>query len=215
MPFDIGDNYKYLNDLLSKNNGGYISPQEYTRYCNVSQQELWDDFMGRKTTPRITLGKNRLVDSRLLPFKKKVNAAFANEVLTKPAKCGYISAIYTRPSRIPVKPLDDDRQATVFNDPLCSPNEQDMYYVEGFTELTLLGEESLNITIEYYEKPTDVLYATTLVNGRPVYNQAGSVQFQWDKSEEQEITNRVLLKCGLSMRDTLEIQAANNNINQE
>lgn len=215
MPFDIGSNYKYVTDLLSKNDGVYISPEEYTRYANVSQNEMFDDFLGRKTTPRIVLGKNRLVDGRLLPFKRKLPTAFVSEVLTKPANCGYISAVYTTANKIPVKPLDDDRQAMVFQDPLASPNDQDMYYVEGFTDLTLLGEEALNVTLEYYERPTDVLYATVDTSGRPVYDPTNSVQFQWDKAEQEELSARILMKCGLSMRDIQEVQYGQNKINQE
>ncbi len=215
MAIDVGQHYLYIQDLLSKNNGVYISPKEYERYGNASSNEMFDDFLGLKTTPRIVLGKNRLVDSRLLPFKKRVNLAFSNELLTKPANCRYISAVYTTANKVPVRPLDDDRQARVFQNPLASPNEDDMYYVDEHTQLRLLGEDSLSVTLEYYQRPTPIVYAYTTVNGRPVYDQANSTQYDWDVSEMEELTNRVLAKAGLSMKDSMQIQVANNKINQE
>lgn len=215
MPISPGENYLYLKDLLSKNSGAYIAPKEYERYGNIASNEMFDDFLGRKTNPRIVLGKNRLVDTRLLPFKKKANLSFSGEVLTKPANCAYISAVYTTSGRIPVKPLDDDRQAMIMQDPLASPNDEDKYYVEGLTQLTLLGEDSLAVTVEYYERPTPMVYAFTEVSGRPVYNDAGSTYYQWDKSEEAELTNRILEKAALSMRDVLQLQTSNNKIAQE
>lgn len=213
---NVGSNYQYINSLISKNNGVFISIAEYEKYGYEASKEMFDDFMGIKTTPRISLGKNRLVDSRLLPYKKKVNLSFASEVLTKPTDCRYISAVYTRPGKIPVKPLDDDRQAMIMADPLASPNDQDKYYIEGFTELTLLGEEALNVTVEYYERPKPVVYAYTPgVGGRPVYNDAGSTHYAWDASEEPELTSRILAKVGLSMKDQIELQVAQNTKNQE
>lgn len=216
MPITTGENYAYLNNLLSKNNGQHISISEYIQYANIASNEMFDDFLGIKTTPRIVLGKNRLVDTRLLPFKRKLNTTFTNEVLTKPANCRYISAVYTRPARIPVKPLDDDRQAMIMQDPLASPNGEDKYYVDNGTQLQLLGEETLPVTLEYYERPTPATYVyTTGTNGRPVYDSVNSLPLGWDISEQEELTNRILAKAGLSLQNQLEIQVANNNKNQE
>lgn len=216
MPISVDENYRYLQDLLSKNNGVYITPEEYIRYGNIASNEMFDDFMGIKTTQRTALGRSRLVDTRLLPFKRKQDLEFSAEKLTKPTNCRYISAIYTRPARIPVKPLDDDRQAMIMNDPLASPNGDDKYYIDNGNELQLLGEDSLNVTVEFYARPIPAEYAyTTLPNGRPQYDPVNSVDFQWDISEQEELTNRILAKAGISMRDGMEIQYAQANKNQE
>lgn len=215
MPISILQNYNYVNDLLSKNNGVYISPKEYERYGYISSLEMFDDFMGIKTIPKITIGKNRLIDTRLLPFKKKVTTTFTGETLLKPSDCKYISAMYEVSSKIPVRPLDDDRRAKIFQDPLASPTTDDKYYVENFSDLTLLGTENLQVVLEYYERPKPIVYGYTVVNGRPVFDQATSVDYQWDISEQEELTNRILVKAGLSMSSPLTLQVANNNKAQE
>jgi len=213
---NVGENLKTINDLLSKNNGVYISPQEYMRYGNMSQNEMFDDFCGIKTTPRVTYGRNRLVDERLNPFRKRVALAFVSELLTKPTNLKAITAVYTQGANpVPVKPVDEDRYAMIFQDPLASPNDEDIYYIEEETKLRLLGDDALSVWVEYLERPTPIVYAFTEVNNRYVYNDAGSTHYQWDKSEEAELTNRILLKAGLSMKDVMAIQTASNQIAQE
>ena len=216
MPILIDTNYKYVNDLLSKNNGVYISPDEYERYGYTASLEMQDDFLGDKTTPRIAYGKNRLVDGRLNPFRRRSNLVFAGEYLTKPENLKYITAVYTGGSTpVPIKPIDEDRYARVFNDPLASPNDEDKYYIEEQSSLRLLGDENLSVWVEYIERANPVKWNYTIVNGRPVYNPTGSVNYQWDVSQTQELTNRILIKAGMSMRDIMALQTANNGIAQE
>ena len=192
MPILIDTNYKYVNDLLSKNNGVYISPDEYERYGYTASLEMFDDFTGIKTTPKITYGKNRLVDSRLNPFKKRVNLSFSGEYLDKPTNLKYITAVYTSELLpTPIKPIDEDRK------------------------LRLLGNENLAVWAEYLERPSPIKWNYTIVDGRAVYNPTGSVNYQWDVSETQELTNRILLKAGMSMKDIMAIQVAGNSIAQE
>ena len=216
MPILIDTNYKYVNDLLSKNNGVYISPDEYERYGYTASLEMFDDFTGIKTIPKITYGKNRLVDSRLNPFKKRVNLSFSGEYLDKPTNLKYITAVYTSELLpTPIKPIDEDRYAMIFRNPLTSPSDDDIYYIEEATKLRLLGNENLAVWVEYLERPSPIKWNYTIVNGRPVYNPTGSVNYQWDVSETQELTNRILLKAGMSMKDIMAIQVAGNSIAQE
>lgn len=215
MPIDIGDNYNLVNDLLSKNNGVFISPKEYERYANNASYSMFDDFAGIKTNPKVTYGKNRLVDGRLNPFRRRVSLTFTGGVATKPANLKAITAIYVTGTNEPVRPTDEDRRAMLFQDPLAMPNNNNVYYIEGSTELYLLGRESLIVTIEYLERPTAVVYGFTITNNRPVYNPSASVHFQWDVSETNELTARILMQAGLSMKDTVSIQYANNEITKE
>lgn len=212
---NVGSHYKYINDLISKNNGVFISPEEYERYGHASSLEMFDDFAGIKTTPRTAYGRSRAIDERLRPYRKKVPMAFVNELLTIPQELRMYTAIYTAVGKIPLKPIDEDRYARIFQDPLASPNDDDKYYLEEEGVLTLLGEEDLNVVVHYLEKPQPIKYAYTIVNNRPVYDDANSIHYKWSESEQEELTNRILAKLGLSMANTLEIQVANTNKAQE
>lgn len=210
----VKDNYKLLNDLLSKNNGQYISPEEYGRYATLASNELFDELRGNKNQNRSTYGRNRTLDARLNPFKKNITATFAAGLYTKPTDLVQITALYTS-TFIPVKPVDEDRIATLMNDPLASPNATDKYYVEEYLKLRLLTDTALVCTIEYLAKPATIIYAYTVVGRSAVFNQTGTVDFEWDKNMEMELTTRILGYMGLSMKDGFITQVSNNNLTKE
>lgn len=216
MPINVGFHYKLVCDLLSKNNGVSLSPEEYERYGYTASLEMFDDFCGIKTTPRIAYGRNRLTDLRLKPFRRRVELSFSNELLTIPPDARNITAIYTKIGNIPVKPIDEDRMANIMLNPLANPNDSDIYYLEETDKLRLLGNDSLDVIVHYLERPKPIKYAYTLgTGGRAVYDDDESEHYAWDISETEELTNRILAKIGLSMRDVLQIQSSQNNKNQE
>lgn len=212
MPISVESNYKYLKDLLSKNNDGYITPSEYSRYAQKASLELFDELVGSKNQPRTAYGRNRVLDHRLEPFKRRTQLNFVSGKVTKPTNCAFIRSIYTTGDNpIPVKPTDEDREAMLFQNPFVKPSDTNLWYVEDQNELRLLGVNSLSVWIEYLETPVKPKYA---ISGRD-YDPVASVDFDWDERQEEEITMRILNKAGLSIQDTLSIQYANNSKAQE
>lgn len=210
----VKENYELVQDLISKNNGVFVSPQEYSRYATLASNDLFDTLRGNKNQNRATYGRNRTLDARLNPFRRTAPFTFTGAYLDKPEDLAQITALYTS-TFIPIKPTDEDRIAMVMQDPLASPNAEDKYYIEEEDRLRLLGEVNLTGTIEYLAKPKNIVYGFTTVNRRPVFNQATSVDFEWDKNMEMEIVNRILSYIGLSMKDAFITQVANNNKVQE
>ena len=66
-----------------------------------------------------------------------------------------------------------------------------------------------NCQLTYLSQPNTVVWNYSLVNGRPVYNPVGSVDFQWDTTELYRIVARVCKYMGISIRDGELAQAAN------
>lgn len=192
--FRVEDNHKLVNDLLSKNNGVQISPKEYTRYAILANNDLFDVLRGSENLVKTTYGKSRKLDERLNPFRVKESITFVNGIATKPINSAQITAIYTTDYQ-PVRPIDEDRTAMIFQDLLS----EDYYYSETSTQLNLVKGEDFTGTIEYLRRPNDVAFGFTLVNGRAVYSDTGTVNFEWDKNLEMEITTRILKYAGISM----------------
>lgn len=190
----VEDNHKLVNDLLSKNNGVQISPMEYVRYGILAQNDLFDVLRGSENLVKTTYGKNRKLDERLNPFRVKANITFATGTATKPINSAQITAIYTSDYQ-PVRPIDEDRVAMIVQDPLA----EDYYYSETSTQLTLVKGADFTGTIEYLRRPSDIAFGFTIVNGRAVYNNTNTVNFEWDKNLEMEITTRILQYAGISM----------------
>lgn len=210
----VKENYELINDLLSKNNGVFISLQEYGRYATLASNDLFDTLRGNKNQNRAVYGKNRTLDSRLNPFRVSEDITFTASTAAKPEDLEQILAIYDS-TFIPVKPIDEDRLAQLMQHPLRKPNEEDKYYIERVDSLKLLGATTLTGTIEYLKRPQEIVYGYTIVGRRPVHDEATSVNFEWDKNMETEIINRILGYMGLSMKDSFTTQVSNNNKSQE
>lgn len=212
---NINSNYKYVNDLISKNNGTYMSPDEYSRYAQKASLELFNSLVGARNVPQTVYGRNRVLDSRLRPFRKEASIVFANSKANLPADCKHILAMYDS-ARVPIKPMDEDRKTEVLRDPLAKPDSRDKYYSEGDTDLELLGVTALSCTIEYLREPARPVFGYTNPTGRrAVYDPTTSTNFDWDETMEDELTNRILSKVGLSMSNNTVIQVSNNNIAKE
>jgi hypothetical protein len=210
----VDDNYKLVNDLASKNNGVYVSPTEYNRYASLASNDLFDLLRGNKNVNRSVYGRNRTLDGRLMPFKKVDAISFTGAYADKPEGCAQILSVYTS-DFIPIKPTDEDRASMIVQDPLASPNEQDMYYIEEVDRLRLVGDTGLVGFIEYLALPTPPVYGYTVVSRRPVFDEDTSTNFEWDKNMEMEITTRILSYLGISMKDGFITQVTNNNKAQE
>ena len=206
----LNENYKLVKDLLSKNTGAYVDIQEYMRYANLAQNELFDTLRGNNSQNKSTYGRNRTLDARLNPFRVKEDIVFASLVATKPTGMAQITAIYST-TYVPIRPIDEDRIANIVQDPLSESH----YYAEDATQLRLVKGADVSGTIEYLKLPTPVDLKYTIVNGRSVYNATGTINFEWDKNMEMELTTRILSYAALSMGNQLVMQAANNNKAQE
>lgn len=197
----VESNYKLVIDLLSKNNSQTISPQEYVRYAILAQNDLFDVLRGSENLMKSTYGKSRKLDERLNPFRVKDPITFTNKVASKPTGYAQITAVYTNTFE-PVRPVDEMRTAIITKDPLA----EDYYYGETASQLTLVKGADFTGSIEYLRRPVDVAYGYTIVNGRAQYNTTGTVNFEWDKNLEMELTTRILQYAGLSMGSQLAIQ---------
>lgn len=195
---DVNDNYKLVNDLLSKNNGVYLTPDEYNRYAEIASLEYFDTLVGSKNTNRSVYGINRTLDRRLKEFREVAPTLVEDGVAELPDNCELLTAVYTD-DYIPLRQTDEDRFARLMQDPLASPTEDDPVYKEINEYIEVFPETLPSVTIEYLRKPLSPKYAYTVENRRAVYNPTNSVHFEWNKRDESELTMRILQLCGISV----------------
>lgn len=205
----VKNNYEYVNDILSKNSGEGVFPDEYNRVANSAQKEYYKLVLGSNNRTvngqsRVVYGRNQILDARLEPFRKTALIPVVNNIVTIPTDCAHITTVRTPLDSYAIRRIDIDRVGMVNRDPLAKPNEEDRYYLEGDGIIELFTEDSLaNIRLNYLAYPTPVKYAYTNTGerGRPVYDPVNSVDFEWNELEEQEITIRILQRFGVEFRD--------------
>lgn len=206
----INENYALVQDLLSKNNGVYITPAEYNRYAEMSSLDLFDKRVGARNLNVTAYGRNRTLDRRVNPFRVVTTVTVTAGVATQPADLELTRAVYYTYDGKPkaLRVADEDRFAKLFDDPLADPIPEDPFYIEDNGSIRIFPEDIPEVTIEYLKKPVTPVYGYTIVNRRPVYDPASSVDFDWDKREEAELTMRILQYAGVSIAHQAIVQYA-------
>src|SRR5690606_39369954 len=96
--------YETVTDLLDKNNGKFITVEEFNRYVKLGSLELFDECIGatNKNIDGRTLvayGRNQNTDKRLEPFRRGVSLSVVGGEVTLPSDCAKISAVVTSKNR--------------------------------------------------------------------------------------------------------------------
>lgn len=206
---NINNFYKSILDFLNKNNGQYISPDEFNRITNLASMDYFNEVVGNKTNSAVVYGKNRILDRRLNPFKKSVTIPVVNGEAVKPTNMEFMRMVYVTVAGKPVavRQVEESRFARTFDNPLASGIAEDPILLENELTLSLYPQTITSIKLDHIVKPTDAKWAYTLPNGRrPAYDLVNSVNLDWDISEEPQLIMRVLNYLGLNNRDQAVVQ---------
>lgn len=205
---DIVKLYHTVNDQMSQNNGRYIEMDgEFDRIVNIVQDNYFRELIGKTNAKvdgrtRVSYGTNQEADSRLNPFKVKIEVSVndGEAIIPSNSKIEKITSITNKYTRRALKRLDEDREGSIFGNPLREPNEDDIYYLEaGNNTLEVFGITD-KIIIRYLRLPERAKLATkqeTITAGsrtvtRTVPDPSNSVNLEWGETEYKTILNRVI-----------------------
>lgn len=213
---DINELYNLVLDFPSKNAGQYFSPDEFNRYVNMASIELFDTLIGKKNNPTSVYGRNRTTDARLKPFRVVANIPLVSGVGSLPTNWEKTDALHTTGAiPIPVRQIDEDRFARIFDNPLDSPIAEDPIYIENSTDIQVYPNTITAVTIRYLKRPSLAVWGYTSTGRRPIYDPNSSTNLEWNDSEKFEILTRVLNYFGVSMKDSGLINYTENKQVQE
>lgn len=205
---NVKDNYELVNDLLSKNNGLFITPSEYNKYAELASNDLFDTLVGAKNVNKSVYGRNRTLDGRLRNFRINTQLSVTSGLAMLPSNFAFIRSVYYSKDGVPtpLRTVDEDRFAKIFNDPFAKPTLDNPMYTEDAIQIRVFPTSITNVTIEYLRKPTPAKYAFTVVNNRPVYDPVLSVNFDWDSREQNELTMRIVQYAAATMANGNMVQ---------
>lgn len=217
--------YDTVNDLLSKNNGVTLSPDEFNRYAELASNALQDEYRGANTAQRSTMGRNRTLDSRLLRHVVSDHTLSTNGGGYAPLPDDWVQTLTLRtPDYSPVRPVDEDRITVVFQDPYSAPSEDNLIYeIIGTTTkfpntigvIKIHPTKARQVVMTYIRRPIPAVYGYKIISNRPDYDENESTDFDWDSSQMGEIVFRILQLAGLSMDKGQVIQYAMAKQNEE
>jgi hypothetical protein len=100
-----------------------------------------------------------------------------------------------------IQKVDYGKLESYLNSTIDQPTASNPIYVELSDSLVVYPTINYPTYLTYYRYPVTPIWNYTVVDGVPVYNSSGSVDFEFDQSEIVRITMRILNYMSISIRD--------------
>ena len=227
----INDVRETVLAICNKNNYGYISPDDFNLYAKQAQLEIFNEYMS-KYNYYTNLENNHTSGSDLADLAEAARESievFVNgttltfslvsgdyAIFTAPADWYHINVLtynnveISKESRLNITRL--------LNSNLTAPSETYPVYAMGSSDSIAIVPNTIqsNVSAIYVRYPVDPRWDyVNLTNGEPMYNAAGSVDFEVAEDDEPTLVNKILEKAGLSIREPEVYNTAQMNDNQQ
>jgi hypothetical protein len=216
----INDVRETVLAICNKNNYGYISPDDfndeymskYNYYTNLennhtSGSDLADLAESARESIEVFITGAALVNTG-------ISGSFS--IFDAPADWYHINVLtYNNTEVAKESRLNMTR---LLNSNLTEPTETYPMYAMGQNNSIAIVPNSItaNVSAIYVRYPVDPRWDyVNLTNGEPLYNAAGSVNFEVAEEEEPNLVNKILEKAGLSIREPEVYKTAAVNDNQQ
>jgi hypothetical protein len=220
MALSVDYIYQFSLRLIRKNQSGSINGTEFAFYWNDQQNAYMADLLGRfqnrnngKEGANTGLILNETILTKLTPFTKLATLTITAGKATKPTN--HIFTLDLMIGDYLVWNINHNQKAAVKQSVIDSPSisENSFYYVEYEDYFSFFPTTVTTADLDYIVAPTNVVWGYTLDgNGRQVYNAGTSVQPQWDNITCMEITKRMLVDLGVTLKDNDFANFGNNAI---
>lgn len=226
MPVSVDQVHQLSYYIAAKQLTAYPSPDEWNAYAGFGNLDLFNYYndLREKQLLKVKSGESifepPILSNFIIPDYPMVSASvFGYPSYLSPSipnDYAYDIAVKTPINGVnkTVTKIDHTKLETCLNSTIDAPTNVYPIYVEYANNFkvypaTIPGP----VSMDYYRYPETPIWNYTPVNGMPVYNPAGSVDFEWDLSEIYRLTTRILKYMSISMRDTEVEQIASEMIN--
>jgi hypothetical protein len=213
----IDEIYSYTRFLVRENQNARFSPKEFTRAYNLSQNQVFDKYLGKITiAPHIALGQNQRIAERLKPFKVTDEPiGVFSQVAPYPAGFQAITNMANQATGLNIEYIDDSKLRSRLKsviDPIAEANPA--VFTNTSTGWKIWPDTIATILASYYKLPDAAVWGYTVVDGRQVFDPNTSKSPLWDDVSNKEIIGRTVRELGISLKDTAMVQIGEQIIQQ-
>ena len=227
----INDVRETVLAICNKNNYGYISPDDFNLYAKQAQLEIFNEYMS-KYNYYTNLENNHTSGSDLADLAESARESI--EVFVNGTSLNFVTtsgdyAVFDAPSdwyhinvltynNVEISKESRLNITRLLNSNLTAPSETYPVYAMGSSDSIAIAPNSIqtNVAAVYIRYPVDPIWDyINLTNGEPIYNAAGSVDFEVAEDDEPTLVSKILEKAGLSIREPEVYKMAQMNDNQQ
>jgi hypothetical protein len=213
---NVNDMYRICQFAVNKAQNGYLTPAEFNLTINQAQVSYQDYLLGEfqqyqygRPQARINYSQNENIRQRLSPLITEATLTINGTTGKSPYPADYVQADAVRTTAFErVRYVQQDSLYSYYKSQIDPIASNPIYLLEPtgmqFYPITL-GSAILT----YVKDAPQIVWAYTLVSGRPVYDSATSTQPVWDNVDLLEIIARALKLIGLNLQDGQVEQYAN------
>lgn len=212
---DIDSVYRTIQDLLRKNQQGYLTPAEYNRYANIANKARFNELYGpaqqeRSGKPiREGYDQNQQIDEKLAPFVvRSVFTIGSTGHAARPSDLLRMDAVLSA-SGGSMRRVNKDSEGSWATNKIMPPTIDYPFYVDYGLYYQFYPFNPGLINFSYLSQPGIVKWAYVLDgNGRPIYDPTNAVHFKWEDNEIGNIIAKILEYAGKSVADMAAVQLA-------
>ncbi len=220
--------YQKVLALTSKEQRGYITPQEFNLMADRAQKEIFDgyfhNFKTAEMKPKtyVQAGDElELLQEKLSIFKRITSATIVPAVTgtlsmnpsSLPQDMYRVHKIIDKSNLAEVQEMSTDEIFSILNHPLTKPtinrrvwnrhrdNTWMFYPDHADSQLQLV------IDIFYYREPLKPKWGYIIASGTALYNSTTSTNFELHAAEEEVLVAKVLQLCGVIINKPEVVQA--------
>jgi len=244
---NIDNVYQKVLAIANKEQRGYVTPQEFNLFADHAQMDIFEQyfydlgqFKRRPSTQRYEADIVNIINEKLSLFTKRENldalptsVPNGNQVFTIPTDFYRFQDARTNTgySGVSIEKLNKPDFFTAMSTPLLrGTNQRPIMYIEKEdSQIWVMsnnfyyeGERTISvdrISLEYFKKPSSINWGYNVIGENALYDPNKSVNFELHASEENNLVIKILSLAGISMKDAVLYQAAeqqdNKNIQQE
>jgi len=214
---DANTPYRIIQYAASKNQQGYITPEEYNLVINQAQRGYLDLLLGeyQKYLPKrpisvVSFGQNQRIRQSISPliYGTALFPFVYNGISPFPSDYEYTDAMWGLYGHYKIRFVQQDRLDDFIHSTI-DPVEANPIYLINHEGFQFYPEDIGSAKLSYVRTPPTIKWAYTNVNGRPVYDPINSIAPVWSEIDMMQIIVRALQLVGINLQLGVVSQYAN------
>lgn len=214
MAVNVDDVYQKVLVLANKEQRGYITPQEFNRLASRAQLEIFNNYFNDAKTAYHKAKNDSnysdeldMISEKLNVHRSSLNSTFsASGLMTLQSDIKLSTIHYSYPTgsgyRVEFEEVDAAEFNLLVSNPLSRPTADRPIYTRVNANTVKTWPQiaaGTAFSYEFYNKPTDPNWAYVVVNGKALYNQNVSSDFDLHWSEEEALVSKIAEMAGITL----------------
>lgn len=210
--------YYIMKYAVSKNQQGYLSPDDFYHVINTAQNQYLDYLLGEyqkqqvgRPIPVVAFGQNQKLRTSVAPliYNIVLNPNSSTGIAPFPSDFELVDAMWSVYGVYNIRFAQQDSLNSYYRSSIDPISENPIYLIqhEGFH---FYPENIGQTRMSYVRTPPSIVWGyVNDSNGQPVYNPATSQQPIWSEMDMMEIIVRALQLVGVNLQMANVMQYAN------